>query len=293
MEFTDLLYHHALAFEDAALFYYDKDELQNLHQTLNNMVNSLRNGGKLIFVGCGKSYKIICKTVAMLTSMGIPARDLHPIEAMHGDMGCCQPNDSLIFCSTSGETDEVLNLLRYLKAGGSYWEKCIRIAVTGNRNSTLATHCQHTIVVPQADRFKEPKFQRGLRAPTISTSLMVTVLDCICIEISKAWFGNDPVKREIFFNERHPGGGIGKITSSTNLTQLVRAPTDYQTPQYHSYMVKRNETLTETQFLSLLITFDYIQFSPKNVRVPTCLLREEHKRAVHSGTVPEWFRRYL
>ncbi|CDO94262.1 unnamed protein product [Kluyveromyces dobzhanskii CBS 2104] len=293
MDFTDLLYHHALAIEDAALFYYDKDELQNLHQSLECMMKSLRNGGKLVFVGCGKSYKVVCKTVAMLTSMGIPARDLHPIEAMHGDMGYCEPQDSLVFCSTSGETEEILNLLRYLKADGGPWEQCARFAVTGNRNSSLASCCQRTIMVPQAEKFKEPNFQSGLRAPTISTTLMVTVLDCICIELSKIWFDNDLTKREVFFNKRHPGGGIGKVTSSTNLRQLARAPNKHTPPKYQTYVVKTNETFTETQFLSMLITYDYIQFPPKDIRVPCCLLREEHKRAVHAGTGPEWFRRYL
>lgn len=229
----------------------------------------------------------------MLTSIGIPARELHPIEAMHGDLGYCNPKDALVFCSTSGETDEVMNLLRYMRAEGSLWVDCVRIAVTGNEQSTLATHCHHTIVIPQNEKFKETALQGGLRAPTVSTSLMIAILDCICIELSNEWFDRDPVKREMFFNKRHPGGGIGKITSKTNLKQLMDLSTDYQLPKYHTYCVQENETITETQLLSILISYDYIQFSAQASRVPTALLREEHKRAFQSGHLPAWFSRYL
>lgn len=298
MDFSDLLYHHALAFEEAARFYYDEAELEKLHEALRGMSNGLGSGGKLVFVGCGKSYKIVCKTVAMLTSMGIPAHDLHPIEAMHGDLGYCGPADVLVFCSTSGETDEVIHLLRYMKAENSPWERNLRIAVTGNRQSTLAQSCHNTIMVPQSDRFKEQTLQAGLRAPTVSTTLMIAVLDCICIELSKQWFKNDLAARETFFNQRHPGGGIGKVTSSANLAQLVQpsqtTPDANNTPTFHTYVVKH--VLTETEFLSILITYDYIQFNNKNgtpTLTPTCLLREEYKGAVRSGNLSEWYARYL
>lgn len=293
MDFSHLLYHHALAMEHASIYYQKEENFKLISDATVAMLQCLQQGGKLVFVGCGKSFKLVCKTVATLTSLGIRARELHPIEALHGDIGICDESDLVVFCSTSGETDEVVNLLRYMSGSASPWASCVRIAVTGNTDSTLATSCHHVVPVPQPSRFKEQALQAGLRAPTVSTTLMLTILDCICVHLSHLWFDNDSASREVYFNKRHPGGGIGKITSKTNLSALFSGSSHPSKPQYLSYSVEDPSSLTHAQFLSLLIGYDYLSFPFCSELIPTSLLRAEHRLAITNNSIDSWFARYL
>ena len=94
--------------------------------------------GRTIICGMGKSGLIGKKIVASLASTGTPSFFMHPGEAFHGDLGMVKPEDVFIAISNSGETDEVLKLLPFLRDNDNYV-----IALTGNENSTLAqnAHC--------------------------------------------------------------------------------------------------------------------------------------------------------
>ena len=83
--------------------------------------------GQVVVTGMGKSGLIGRKIAATMTSTGSPAIFLHPAEAIHGDIGIIHPEDVVIALSTSGETEEVIRLLNYIKRLG------IRlIALVGN-----------------------------------------------------------------------------------------------------------------------------------------------------------------
>ena len=72
--------------------------------------------GRVIVTGMGKMSAIARKTAATLCSVGTPAIFLHPVEALHGDLGIVSNHDVLLALSNSGETNEILELIPYLKS---------------------------------------------------------------------------------------------------------------------------------------------------------------------------------
>jgi arabinose-5-phosphate isomerase len=89
--------------------------------------------GKVIVAGVGKSGVIAEKIAQTLTSTGTVAVFVHPSDAIHGGLGVIEKNDVVIALSNSGETDEILAILPYIKQRSSGL-----IAIVGNVNSTLA-----------------------------------------------------------------------------------------------------------------------------------------------------------
>ena len=89
--------------------------------------------GRVVVTGMGKSGIIGKKIASTLASVGTPALFLHPAEGVHGDLGMVTKGDVIICLSNSGETEELLKLLPFVKRFN------VRlIAITGNINSTLA-----------------------------------------------------------------------------------------------------------------------------------------------------------
>ena len=89
--------------------------------------------GKVILTGMGKPGHIAEKLAATFSSLGTPSFYLHPAEAMHGDLGMVSKNDVVIAISYSGESSEIIEILPAIRLIGAKL-----IAITGNRNSTLA-----------------------------------------------------------------------------------------------------------------------------------------------------------
>src|SRR5712691_6234494 len=89
--------------------------------------------GRVILTGMGKSGIICQKIAATLSSTGTPAHFLHPADAIHGDLGMIQADDVVIALSYSGETDEIIKLLEFIRRLGAKL-----IAITGGGRSALA-----------------------------------------------------------------------------------------------------------------------------------------------------------
>ncbi|HOY45929.1 MAG TPA: SIS domain-containing protein, partial [bacterium] len=89
--------------------------------------------GRVIITGLGKSGIVGKKIAATLTSTGTSAYFLHPVEAVHGDLGMVLKNDVVICISKSGNTDEITKLFPVLKQIG-----VPVITMTGNLRSALA-----------------------------------------------------------------------------------------------------------------------------------------------------------
>src|SRR5689334_25377993 len=101
---------------------------------IDNAIDLLKNcTGQVIVLGVGKSEIIGQKIASTMTSSGTAALFLHPSDALHGGLGILQPNDVVIVLSNSGETDEIVALLPYLKN-----RKVAIVALVGNVDSTLA-----------------------------------------------------------------------------------------------------------------------------------------------------------
>ncbi|MBW1835400.1 MAG: KpsF/GutQ family sugar-phosphate isomerase [Deltaproteobacteria bacterium] len=158
-----------------------------------------KSSGRLIVGGIGKSGIVGRKIVATLNSTGTRSIFLHPVEAMHGDLGQVSPDDIFLALSNSGETDELNILLSSIRKIG-----CTIIAFTGNKNSTLAKHSDIVIDVG-VDREACPL---GL-APTASTTALLAMGDALAVVlINKKHFKSSD------FKKFHPGGMLGQRLSS-------------------------------------------------------------------------------
>ncbi|MCA2016118.1 SIS domain-containing protein, partial [Vibrio tritonius] len=154
----------------------------------------LNTKGRTIICGMGKSGIIGKKIAASFASTGTPSFFMHPGEAFHGDLGMVKREDVFIAISNSGETDEVLKLLPFLRDNGNYV-----IAITGKPNSTLATaaHCHLNIAVPK----EACPYQL---APTSSTTATLVMGDALTITLME----QRDFKPENFARF-HPGGSLG------------------------------------------------------------------------------------
>ena len=153
------------------------------------------SSGRLIIAGIGKSGIVGRKIVATLNSTGTRSLFLHPVEAMHGDLGQVSRNDIFIALSNSGETDEICILLPSIQRIG-----CKVIAFTGSKNSTLAT--QSDIVIDVG--VEREACPLGL-APTASTTAMLAMGDALAVVLlDKKHFNSSD------FRMIHPGGTLGQ-----------------------------------------------------------------------------------
>ncbi|MEE4262453.1 MAG: KpsF/GutQ family sugar-phosphate isomerase [Desulfobacteraceae bacterium] len=153
------------------------------------------SNGRLIIAGIGKSGIVGRKIVATLNSTGTRSLFLHPVEAMHGDLGQVSRDDIFIALSNSGETDEICILLPSIRRIG-----CKIIAFTGSKNSTLAT--QSDIVIDVGVKCEACPL--GL-APTASTTAMLAMGDALAVVLlDKKHFNSSD------FRKIHPAGTLGQ-----------------------------------------------------------------------------------
>jgi len=151
--------------------------------------------GKVVVSGMGKSGLIGQKIAATLASTGTPAFFLHPAEGIHGDLGMLARHDTVIALSNSGETDEVLKLLPFVKR-----LNIPVIALTGRSQSSLAKNSEVTLDVSVS----EEACPMGL-APTASTTAMLAMGDALAIALLQK-----RGLREEDFAQFHPGGTLGR-----------------------------------------------------------------------------------
>ena len=151
--------------------------------------------GKVIVTGMGKSGLIGKKIASTLASTGTPAFFMHPAEASHGDLGMVSSEDVVIAISNSGETDELLALVPFLKRFDVHL-----IALTGEANSTLSRTADVSLDVT----VKEEACPLGI-VPTASTTASLAMGDAIAVALLiKRGFKEDD------FACFHPSGSLGK-----------------------------------------------------------------------------------
>lgn len=181
----------------------ESEGILNLADRLNGNFTRLvdiicRCRGRVIVAGIGKSGLIGRKIVATLNSTGTRSMFLHPVEALHGDLGMVGPEDIFLALSNSGETDELNALVPIIRQLG-----CPIIAFTGNTNSSLAKNSDIVIDVG-VNREACPL---GL-APTASTTAQLAMGDALAVVlINQKQFKPDDFKR------CHPGGRLGQRLS--------------------------------------------------------------------------------
>ena len=192
----------------------------NLNNAFNKAVDIILNiSGRVVITGMGKSGHIGVKISATLASTGTPSFFMHPAEALHGDLGMLTKDDTIILISNSGESEEIIRIIPYIKENGIK-----SIAMSGNSNSTL---------VKEADVFlniavKEEACPLQL-APTSSTTVTLVMGDALAIALMKA----KDFKPENFAMF-HPGGSLGqrlltrvKDVIDTKKLPLVNSQSDF------------------------------------------------------------------
>ncbi|THB76708.1 MAG: KpsF/GutQ family sugar-phosphate isomerase [Desulfobulbaceae bacterium] len=150
---------------------------------------------RLIITGIGKSGIVGQKISATMNSCGTASFFLHPVEAMHGDLGMVQSSDVVLAISYSGETAELNTLLASLK------RRCAKIiAMTGNHQSTLAEFADVVLDIS----IPKEACSLGL-APTTSTTATLALGDALAVVL---------VNRNQFqaadFRQNHPAGSLGE-----------------------------------------------------------------------------------
>jgi arabinose-5-phosphate isomerase len=162
--------------------------------------------GRIILTGMGKSGIISRKIAATLTGTGTPAFFLHPAEAIHGDLGAIQADDVVIALSHSGETEEILRLLKSIKRIGA-----ALVVLTGSPTSNMGRAADAVLdcgVLAEACPL-------GL-APTASTTAGLAMGDALAMTVLQA-----KGFRVEDFVSLHPGGKIGK--QFMRVSQLMHA----------------------------------------------------------------------
>ena len=151
--------------------------------------------GRIIVSGIGKSGHIGRKIASTLASTGTPAYFVHPAEASHGDLGMITADDVVIALSNSGESDELLNILPFVKRQGARL-----IAMTGNPKSSLARDADAHLDSGVAQEACPLNL-----APTASTTAALALGDALAVALLDArGFGAEDFARS------HPGGSLGR-----------------------------------------------------------------------------------
>lgn len=150
---------------------------------------------RLVITGIGKSGLVGQKISATLNSTGTPSLFLHPVEAMHGDLGMVAATDVVLAISYSGETSELNRLLGSIRERGNPI-----IALCGRNDSTLARHAAVTLNVA----IPKEACPLGL-APTTSTTATLAMGDALAVALL-----NRKRFRAEDFRRNHPGGSLGE-----------------------------------------------------------------------------------
>lgn len=168
---------------------------------------ALDEGGKIVVSGVGKSGHIGRKISATLASTGSPSVFMHPVEAMHGDLGMLQRGDILLALSYSGESDELISIIVPAKRLG------VPVAAfTGCMDSSLAQYCD--IAVGMAVPREACPFNL---APTTTSTAQLALGDALAMTLLEL---RKFTKED--YGRLHPGGAIGKAVTM-RVSDLMRS----------------------------------------------------------------------
>lgn len=200
--------------------FFENLDMQKTDQILQKL---LYCKGIIFFTGIGKSGLVAKKIAVTMTSTGTQALYLSPTDAMHGDIGIVSDKDIFVMLSKSGESDELLALVPYIRNKGAHL-----IGVVSDSKSRLSQACNMTVTLP----LEKELCPFGL-APTTSTSIQMIFGDVLSIALMKLKnFSLDQ------YAMNHPAGRIGKRISMKVKDLML---TDNKIP-----LCKPEHTLMET-----------------------------------------------
>jgi len=151
--------------------------------------------GRVIFTGIGKSGDVGKKISSTFNSIGISSHTIHPVEALHGDLGALSDNDIIVLISNSGNTDEMVELFQFLNSFDA-----TTVAITSDPSSKLGQQTDYHINT----RVEEEGAVVDL-VPMASATVTMVIGDCLANALMAS---RDFEKQE--YSHFHPGGTIGK-----------------------------------------------------------------------------------
>lgn len=206
----------------------DKDTVEGFTASLHRALCCIENEGKLVWCGVGKSGIIARKLCATALSLGISSVYLHPVEALHGDLGLVHNKDVVMLLSYSGGSSEVTALLPHIISRGA-----ALIALCGNRQSDLVKQSQgwvdcrlSTEAASKADKASAASRNMSeeawseVPAPSSTTTLTLAMGDALVLALAKE-LGKG--KRDFALN--HPNGSLGKAMREEGLQTCGAPPT--------------------------------------------------------------------
>jgi arabinose-5-phosphate isomerase len=159
--------------------------------------------GKVLTTGMGKAGHIAHKFAATLCSTGTPAAFIHPGEAAHGDLGLIGQNDCIVALSTSGKTNEIIEMLEL----GRHLGLATIIGITSHPDSRLRDLAE---ILLDMGIVKEP-CPLGL-TPSASIAVMLAITDALALTLMEVKGVN---KHD--YGLRHHGGYLGRKARTDNL----------------------------------------------------------------------------
>lgn len=236
-----------------------KAQRNSLDESFVQAIETILNiRGRLVVLGMGKSGIIAKKIAATFASTGTPAFFVHAAEAQHGDLGMITGSDAVLALSHSGETREVCGLLPEIKRRGAKV-----IAITGNRQSTLAQHADTVLHIPVAKEACPLNL-----APTASTTATLALGDALAVVIL-----NQRGFREEDFARVHPAGSLGK--KLLRVADIMHKGDELPMVEHHA---KLREAIMENSRHRLGITG-----IRENGRLIGCLSDGDLRRILESG----------
>jgi arabinose-5-phosphate isomerase len=151
--------------------------------------------GKIIITGVGKSGVVGKKIAATFSCIGVPSFHLHPTECLDGSLGAIEKQDILVAISNSGESKEIVDLMKLVKSRGV----CI-ITITGKPGSSAAK-LSNIVIRNEAPEEADPHNF----LPTTSTITALALGDALVLSVAKI---KNLSKKD--YVQNHPCGWLGK-----------------------------------------------------------------------------------
>ena len=210
----------------------------SINDSFLNAAEAIAGANKLIVTGVGKSGMIARKIAATFSSIGKSAVFMHPVDALHGDLGIVQESDAAILLSKSGSTEDIVRLIPYLKM-----RKAKIIAIVGNERSFLARSADHVInasVEKEACPFN--------LAPTTSTTVALALGDALAVSVMS--INNVTVED---FSRLHPLGQIGR-NITVQVKDIMHAGEDLPVVSINAYFRQAVIEMTDKALGCVCIT---------------------------------------
>ncbi|OAA77230.1 sugar isomerase, KpsF/GutQ [Akanthomyces lecanii RCEF 1005] len=203
----------------AQLYETDAFARNGFHKAVEAITRQAVTKSKLVIIGVGKSGLIGKKLVATFQSLAVRTVFLHPTEALHGDLGIVGPDDTLLFITYSGSTQELLAVLPHLD------ESLPTILMTSHTRPDACEFIKRrpsTILLP-APVHEPERTSFGVSAPTTSTTAALALGDALAMTAAHELHPDLAGA----FAKNHPGGAIGVAAAAASASAkkiFVRPP---------------------------------------------------------------------